>query len=126
MGRNAFLFLIHEIQNHAVFQNNSLNPQRAVWIQTIVALERFGCVGNGASVGKIARNMGFGYGTVDLYTRRVIEALLSLDTKYIKWPSQRRRREISSTILEKYGIPNAVGIIDGTHINFSRRPSIDG
>jgi hypothetical protein len=39
---------------------------------------------------------------------------------------QRRRREISSTILEKYGIPNAVGIIDGTHINFSQRPSIDG
>ena len=80
MNRNSFLFLLTEISDHQIFQNTSLNPQRDVWIQTIVALERMGCDGNGASVGRIARAMGVGNGTVTLYTHRVVTALLSLTT----------------------------------------------
>ena len=81
MSRNAFLFLLTEIQSNDVFQNNSRNPQIAVWIQTIVALERLDNDGNANSGGKIARNMDIGYGTVNLYTQRVIIALLSLEKK---------------------------------------------
>jgi hypothetical protein len=126
MNKESFSFILREINNHEIFQNNSLNPQREVWVQLVVALERFGCDGNGISVGRVARSIGIGNGTVTLYTRRVVNALLSLEGKFIKWPSSRRRREISSQILEEYGIPNVVGIIDGTHIHFSQRPAIDG
>ena len=56
--------------------NQSRNSQREVWIQLLVALERLGCEGNGASVGRIARAAGISTGAVTLYTQRVVKALL--------------------------------------------------
>jgi hypothetical protein len=56
-------------------------------------LERFGFDGNAASVGKVARSIGIGNGTVILYTTRVIEALLSVVNDFISWPSKRQKKE---------------------------------
>jgi len=51
---------------------------------------------------------------------------LSLEKDYIKWPDSNQRRMISATCENEYNLPNAVGIIDGTHINLSQKPAIDG
>lgn len=70
VNRDTFQFIISIIINHPVFQNNSRNPQQQCWVQALVALEKLGSEGNGASVGRIARSAGIGTGTVSLYTKR--------------------------------------------------------
>ena len=70
VNRDTFQFIVSKIANNPVFVNNSRNPQRDCWIQALVALEKLGSDGNGASVGKIARSAGVGNGTVTLYTKR--------------------------------------------------------
>src|SRR5262249_32612653 len=55
MSRQYFQDLLLHIENHPVFQNNSNSPQRPIHQQLLVALKRFGCFGNGAALGVIAR-----------------------------------------------------------------------
>ncbi len=42
------------------------------------------------------------------------------------WPNASQRAEIASRMEEEYGIPDCIGIVDGTDLIFSERPSIDG
>ncbi|KAI9908080.1 hypothetical protein PsorP6_004625 [Peronosclerospora sorghi] len=81
--------------------------------------------GNGAAVKKIARTAGVADGTVTLYTDRVISVLLRLASEFLRWPQTEKRREISRRIAQQSGIVSAMGIVDGTHINFAQRPAID-
>jgi len=53
--RNDFNELVVKIGNHPIFQSNTHNKQRPVYHQLMVAMKRFGCFGNGAAVGAIAR-----------------------------------------------------------------------
>ena len=96
VNMETFRMIHYIIGSHPVFQNKSHNKQAPVEIQMAVAFERFGCTGNGASVGRIARkrgilllsikHKGIGDGTVFLYCQRVTSALNSLTKKYINWP----------------------------------------
>jgi hypothetical protein len=97
-----------------------------VWIQLMVVLQRLGCCGNGNSVGVRARTAGVGNGTVCMFTDRVFKALLSKKDDVIAWPDAAERKQISDRMGEKYGLPGAVGIVDGTPVVFSQRPKIDG
>ncbi len=87
MNKDTFLFIL----NHPVFSNNSFNKQQPVWVQLLVVLERFGFDGNASSIGKVARSLGLGNGTVVLYTSRVIQAILSIHNQFIKWVVYRSR-----------------------------------
>ncbi|KAI9918931.1 hypothetical protein PsorP6_011582 [Peronosclerospora sorghi] len=84
-----------------------------------------GVNGNGAAVKRIARTAGVADGTVPLYTYRVISALVRLASEFVRWPQPEERREISRRVAQRPGIVGAVGIVDGTHINFAQRPAID-
>ena len=44
----------------------------------------------------------------------------------IKWPDAAERAQISARFARDHGLPNAVGIVDGTPIVFSQRPGVDG
>jgi hypothetical protein len=96
-----------------------------VWFQVIVALKRFGFVGNGACNGKVAHSSGIGNGTVNLYTQLII-ALLAQRDSFVKWPNRRQRRLLSNRFEQNYGLLHCVGIVDGTPIIFSQRPAEDG
>jgi len=109
-----------------VFSNQSYHKQIDVKIQIAVALERLGCDGNGVSVGRIAVQMGLGYGTVHLYTSRVIKALMSIQKDFIHWPTDEEKRVCSEYMDERYCLKGTVGIVDGSHFNLSQRPSVDG
>lgn len=133
MNKPTFQFLFEEISEHSIFQNNSRNKQQDVRIQMAVALEKLGCDGNGASVGRIARcmgtfmllNIGIGNGTVTLYVHRVLTAIVSLKSKFIRWPNAEQRKEISDSMDEEFALKGAVGIVDGTHFIFSQSPAIN-
>jgi hypothetical protein len=44
----------------------------------------------------------------------------------ISWPNVEERREISARMAFKLGIPGCIGILDGTPVNVSQLPTIDG
>ncbi|KAJ3231404.1 hypothetical protein HDU77_001116, partial [Chytriomyces hyalinus] len=48
MTKDSFQRLLSKIEKHPVFSSNSRHKQIAVKVQLLVALERFGCSGNGA------------------------------------------------------------------------------
>lgn len=127
MHKESFLFIKSRLEEHWIFYNQSNNSQEDVSIQLAVTLEKLGNFGNGCSVGKIARAKGIGNGTVCKYYSRCIVAILDhLAPNFLKWPNAEERIETSTRIFKKYGVPNVVGFIDGTHIILSQRPALDG
>jgi len=65
------------IENHAVFQNNSRNPQVHPRYQLAILLYRLGNPG-GVTHEDTSTLLGLGEGTISLYSNRVLEALDSL------------------------------------------------
>lgn len=121
----SFHQLVELLEPCAVFHNKSTCPQTAVTWQVAIALWRLGHNGNGAATVMESMLFGFGVGTIVLFTRRVITALLEVGSRYILWPSQERRRE-NKEVMELEGFPGCVGFVDGTTIPLSEKPAIDG
>jgi hypothetical protein len=92
----------------------------------MIVLGRLGCDGNGASIGRNARSGGVSYGSVLKYSERVFTALLSLKDNVIKWPDAAERAATSRRFANEHGLPGAVGVVDGTPVNFFQRPHVDG
>uniref|UniRef100_T1IK39 DDE Tnp4 domain-containing protein n=1 Tax=Strigamia maritima TaxID=126957 RepID=T1IK39_STRMM len=124
MNRDQFSRILSLIQDHDIFQNFS-NNSYPVSVQLLIALSRFGSFGNSASVMAIARNFGVGDGgTLNIFTKRVIIALLSLETKYIFWPNEAERKSISRHMHAQL-LPQCIGFVDGTHIALASAPKDD-
>ncbi|KAJ6567854.1 hypothetical protein B0H10DRAFT_1841356, partial [Mycena sp. CBHHK59/15] len=68
--------LLAALENDPVFFNNSYHPQLPVEQLGAVALYRFSHNGNAASIQGVANWAGLGKGTVHLFTRRVMTAVL--------------------------------------------------
>jgi hypothetical protein len=83
--KSSFLALLRLIHDHPVFHNNSNNQQRPVYQQLMVALYHFGSDGAGGARDKVALPFAIGKGTVFLYTERVITAILSHISRFIRW-----------------------------------------
>ncbi|EGZ19437.1 hypothetical protein PHYSODRAFT_298000 [Phytophthora sojae] len=86
--RESFEFISNKIKDHRVFQNISDHPQAPIWLQLAVALDRLGTNGNGSSLGRTTKIWGVGTGTLDLFTDRVVIALIDMSDEYIKRPIQ--------------------------------------
>ena len=107
------------------FRKIWFRKQQPIWVQLLVALERFGYDGTSSSIGKIARSLGIGNGTVILYTDRVIETILSIHDEFITWPDRRKRKVTSNYFDENHHFKGCVGIVDGTFVNLCQKPSVD-
>jgi hypothetical protein len=123
-SKQTFLRLLGLIYSNPIFYNNSHNPQRPISIQLYCYLVTVGHDGNGAASVIIAGDLHIGAGTVTLYFQRVVAALISVKTQFIKWPSRAKRRRDSAQALQDSGF-YCFGIIDGTHIYFSQAPRVD-
>ena len=122
---SSFMTLIGMIEDNPIFHNNSQNPQRDPAIQLAVALCRFGSNGNGAAIHRLKNLFSVGYGTVDLYTKRVIRVIIQYQSEMLTWPSKEERIEMSQ-VMQQEGFPGCVGFVDGTTIPLSQKPAIDG
>ena len=80
--------ILEAIRDDEVFHNSSQNEQDPVERQLAVTLFRFGHFGNAASTMKVALWAGVGYGTVRLYTTRVMAAICSKNFHHaaLRWP----------------------------------------
>jgi len=67
------------IASSSIFANQSSNHEEQISVacQLLITLYRFGSFGNSASIRQVVFWAGIGEGTVVLYTKRVLYAILS-------------------------------------------------
>ncbi|KAJ7060787.1 hypothetical protein C8F01DRAFT_957757, partial [Mycena amicta] len=118
--------LVHALEQDDVFRNNSELLQAPVEEQLAVALYWFGHDGNAAIQQGVADWAGIGKGTVGLWTKRVMTAVLRPDflKKYVRYPTDEEKAEAQAWV-EKHLCPAWHGgwcFVDGTLVPLASRP----
>ena len=126
MSRDSFFRLVGMISGHEIFFNYSYKRQASPAIQLLIALYRFGNFGNGSGQMKAAAVFGVSEGAVEIYTRRILVAILALEPQYVTWPSELERAKMKKRIKYKHGFPNCISLIDGPTIVLYAKPAADG
>lgn len=126
MDKYSFMAVCNEIRSHEVFNKNGRKKQMPVEVQLMVTLKRLGSFGTGASVGKIARDCGISEGSVEEFTRRIFKAILSIEKRFVYWPTATEKEEIAEEIEKKSGFPDCIGCMDGSLIPVMYKPSYIG
>ena len=120
-----FLNLLQLIEPNPIFYNTSQNQQRELPIQHAIAICRLGSNGNGSAVYWLKNLFQVGYGTINLYTCRVITAIYQFRSSMITWPTQAEQVELSQ-VMQEEGFPGCVGFVNGTTIPLCPKPPRDG
>ena len=125
MTRSSFWLIVGLIEHDPVFYSKK-RKQAPVEHQLLTLLCFLGTEGNGMSDRKGRSVFRAGKGTLRIYKDRVVEAILRcLYDDYVKWPDPDERRLIADRIRAAFGLPNCVGIADGTLLPLAFRPSTD-
>jgi hypothetical protein len=119
MDSQSFQNFLIKIQSHPIFQPTSNNQQAPVELQLAVFLRR---VGSKDEIFGICSRYGISEGTVYLYCKRVMTAILSLKSELVKWPTGELRRMVHLGFNNIGGFNNVIGAIDGTHIILGTAP----
>src|SRR3954466_12207320 len=113
MDSRSFQNLILKIESHSTFQSTGNKPQAPVELQLAIFLRR---IGSKDEIFSICSRFGISEGTVYLYCKRVMLAILSLKNSLVIWPTEESRKIIHSGFKNIGGFENVIGAIDGTHI----------
>jgi hypothetical protein len=85
-----------------------------------------GTEGNGMSDRKARGVFRLGKGTVTMYKDRVVKAIIAcMFEEYVTWPDEEERRVIAERIRAGFGLPNCVGVADGTLLPLAFRPATE-
>ena len=105
VSRSSFQYIYDLIRDHPVF-NSKTKRMTPTAHQLMVWLKYVGTEGSGASNSNQRGTFGVGYGTADLYRKRVTIALRSLSKEYIKWPDRDERKQLSKDIQRQFDFPH--------------------
>ncbi|PKC17266.1 hypothetical protein RhiirA5_369156 [Rhizophagus irregularis] len=83
-----FKALVNNLIDHPMFQSNNTKQQAPVELQLAVFLRR---LGSKEDVFSVCSRYGIAEGTVLLFCKRIMKAIISLKKKYIKWPTEHAR-----------------------------------
>jgi hypothetical protein len=112
--------LVNLLSSHSIFQTNSVKKQAPVELQLAVFLRR---LGSKEDVFSICSRYGIAEGTVLLYCKRIMKAIISHKSDYIKWPTNEQDREFVHDGFKSIGgIEDIIGTIDGTHFILQNAP----
>jgi hypothetical protein len=100
--------------------------RRSPNISLLVLLKYLGTHGNAAANTSLANHFGIGEGTTELYRKRALEAILSLEATVVFWPDEEERKAMSLRIQKIFHFPNCVGLVDGTLLPLENKPSLFG
>jgi len=126
----VFEVLLHLIEEHPIFSNNSNNPQKPVQAQLAVTLYRMGCYGNGASLEDIARIAGCSEGDIVNATAHCFEATESLHDIFVH-PLTGDEKEVEKRWVDQHlGFQGSWRdgwvMYDGTIVVLHARPGLNG
>jgi len=113
MDPQSFQSLITKIETHSIFQSTGNKQQAPVELQLAIFLRR---IGSKDEIFSICSRFGIAEGTVYLYCKRVMLAILSLKNSLVIWPTEESRKIVHSGFKNIGGFENVIGAIDGTHI----------
>ena len=65
-------------------------------------------------------------GTVELYTHRVLEALVAIKNEVIVWPTADEKQVIMAEFEKLTGAPYMIGALDGSLFEIWQKPGWDG
>jgi DDE superfamily endonuclease len=126
MSRRSFQKVLHEIEDHPVFNPDSKGRKQApVAHQLMVFLKFVGTEGSGGSNANQRQVFSIGYGTSTVYRRRVTRAILSLCNRFVYWQDEAERFTISREIHKLYDFPHCLGIADGTLFPLAFEPQTE-
>ena len=110
------------IRPHPVFSSQGIKPQACVEFQLAIFLCRLGSTG---SIFEHCSRFGVGEGTIILYTKRVIQAIMAQKKLFVKWPTLEERKKVHEGFENLGGLKNVIGAVDGTYIPMKNAPSKD-
>ncbi|KAG8702522.1 hypothetical protein FRC11_011425, partial [Ceratobasidium sp. 423] len=125
----CFSEILSRIENNPIFSNNSNAAQIPIETQLAISLYRFGRYGNGASIDDIARTAGVSVGAVELYTGRVINAILGLHQDVIRPLTDAERGIERQWVRSRNSCPSfepGIFLYDGTEITLWQKPGLNG
>ena len=118
MSRDVFNKLHLELKGHPNFQfcrKNEKEREVKVKEHALHLLNYLNAFSDGASNDNSRLWCEKGSGTHENYRNRVIEATIDMVLdKHYYWPDHDKRKDISSQIYKKCGLPNCLGFIHGT------------
>ncbi|QRW00132.1 DDE superfamily endonuclease [Ceratobasidium sp. AG-Ba] len=124
MSKATFDRVATLLQPNPIFQSRGRRPQRPVKYQLAVFLIRFGM--RGSPTMEPVVKTGIGHGTVVLYCRRVTRALREIGQEVVAWPNEERKEEIKAWFGRKLGLDGVIGIVDGSLIELTHKPTVGG
>ncbi|GBC00351.1 hypothetical protein RclHR1_03820016 [Rhizophagus clarus] len=96
-----FKKLVNLLSSHSIFQTNNVKKQAPVELQLAVFLRR---LGSKEDVFSICSLYGIAEGTILLYCKRIMKAVISYKSNYIKWPTNEQDREFVHDGFESIGV----------------------
>jgi len=91
-----------------------------VELQLAIFLHR---IGSRSDIFNICSKFGIGEGTVILYTKRIIKAIIAQKNLFVQWPKGEKRNHVHRGFQLIGGFENVIGVVDGTHIILNEKPS---
>jgi hypothetical protein len=119
-----FNFIVEMIQGHDVFLSRGSKPQADVVVQLKVALHRLGHDGSLSSYRALSLPLATSVGSVVRYTASCVEAIYSLHSHFVRWPSAAEKRTIKDQFGSKF-FKDAIGAVDGTMVDLYKAPPLD-
>jgi hypothetical protein len=127
LSRNSFYQLYDFIKEHPIFSTQKKRrPQTPIVLQLLIFLYKLSSSGTGGKFNRIAKFFKVSYGNARYCFQRVLTAVLSLEKQVIWWPTREEKQMISRRFYITYGLPNCVGIIDGTLVFLTETPEWSG
>ena len=120
MTSESFKRLVQLISSHDIFKSNGNRKQAPVELQLAIFLHR---IGSKSDIFNICSKFGIGEGTVILYTKRIIKAIIAQKNLYVQWPKGEKRNHVHRGFQLMRGFENVIGAVDGTHIILNEKPS---
>ncbi|KAG1725681.1 hypothetical protein EDD22DRAFT_853646 [Suillus occidentalis] len=124
VSRTTFDHLVRILEENPIFKSMGRKPQRPVRYQLACFLLRYGTRG-GDSL-QAAHKLGIGFGTVFLYCKRVVRALREIGMQVVTWGDETRQNEMTRRVLDQSGIPDCIGMLDGSLIRLTEMPDRNG
>jgi hypothetical protein len=100
----------------------SIRPQVCLQYQVFVALARLSSSDGGSTIRKLKILLKLSHGSMLNYAERFIDAILKLESRFLKWPSPERRQQLATFGETEHGFHGFIGSMDGTHCYLKRSP----
>ena len=114
-----FQKLVSLLNTHPIFQTNNNHSQASVELQFAIFLRR---IGSKEDIFGICSRFGIAEGTVYLYCKRIMIAILSLKKTLVKWPTGEAKQNTNEGFKNIGGMENVIGAINGSHIGLANAP----